>query len=93
VTDKAKPSVLIDNDKVKVADWCMGPDTQIDDHVHASDYLVVPLSLGELTIATADGNLDFPMEIGTAFFGAEGDAHDVLNRGNAEVRFLEIHIK
>ncbi len=93
MTDRAEPSFPIDNERVKIGDWRMGPDTAIGHHVHALDYLVVPLSLGELTIATADGDIPFPLEVGATFFGSAGDAHDVLNRGSAEVRFLEIEIK
>ncbi len=93
MTEKAEPTISIDNDKVQVADWRMAPDTQIGDHVHPSDYLGVPLSLGNLVIATAEGELTFPLDIGATYFGSAGEAHDVLNRGTAEVRFLEIHIK
>ena len=93
MTDKAEPTITIDNEKVKVADWRMGPDTQIGHHVHALDYLVVALSEGELTIATEDEEIAFPLEVGTTVFGNRGDAHDVLNRANKEVRFLEIELK
>ena len=93
MTDKAGPTIIIDNDRVNVADWRMGPDTQIGHHVHSSDYLVVALSEGELTIATEDGDMAFPLEVGATVFLNAGDAHDVLNRTGAEIRFLEIHVK
>ena len=93
MTEKAEPTVNIDNEKVKVAEWRMGPDSQIGHHVHARDYLVIALSGGKLTIATGEEDIAFPLEIGVTFFGSTGDAHDVLNRGTAEVRFLEIDIK
>ncbi len=44
-------------------------------------------------ISLIEVELAFPLEIGATVFGSVGDAHDVLNRGNAEVRFLEIEIK
>ena len=93
MTKKAEPTIIIDNEKVKVADWRMGPDTQIGHHVHSMDYLVVALSSGELTIATGEEDIAFPSAVGVTVFGNAGDAHDVLNRGDAEVRFLEIEIK
>ena len=93
MTDKAEPTITIDNERVKVGDWRMGPDTRIGHHVHPLDYLVVALSTGDLTIATADEEFAFPLEVGATVFGSAGDAHDVLNRGDAEVRFLEIEIK
>ncbi len=93
MTDKAVPTIIIDNEKVKVADWGMGPDTQIGHHVHPMDYLVVAPSSGELTIATGEEDIAFPMEVGVTVLGNAGDAHGVVNRGNAEVRFLEMEMK
>ena len=71
----------------------MGTDTQIGEHVHPLDYLVVALSAGALTIAMPDEEVTIPLEVGDAVFGSAGDAHDVLNKGTSEVRFLEIEIK
>ena len=93
MTEKAEPTIAIDNERVRVADWRMGTDTQIGEHVHPLDYLVVALSDGALTIATAEGDAIIPLEVGDAIFGSIGDAHDVLNRGASEVRFLEIEFK
>ena len=93
MTEKATPIYIIDNERVKVGDWTMGPDTQIGHHVHAMDYLVVALSGGTLTITTQDADIPFPLEVGVSVFGQKGDAHDVLNRGDSEVRFLEIELK
>lgn len=93
MTEKATPTYIIDNDRVKVGDWTMGPDTQIGHHVHAMDYLVVALSGGELTIAVENEHISFPLEVGVSVFGQKGDAHDVLNQGDSDVRFLEIELK
>lgn len=71
----------------------MGPDTRIGHYVNPMDFLVVALSSGELTIATGEEDIAFPLEAGVTVFGNTGDAYDVLNRGDAEVRFLEIEIK
>ena len=71
----------------------MGSDTRTGHHVHPLDYLVVALSSGELTIAAGEEDIAFSLEGGVTVFGNTGDAHDVLNRGDAEVRFLEIEIK
>jgi hypothetical protein len=57
------------------------------------DYLVVAPSSGELTIATGKEDVAFSMEAGVTVFGNTGDAHGVLNRSNAEVRFLEMEMK
>ena len=93
MTGKAEPTYILDNASVRVADWRMGSDTQIGQHVHPMDYLVVALSDGELTIATGDKEIAFPIQVGATVFGKTGDAHDVLNRTDQEVRFLEIELK
>ena len=93
MTEKTMPKYIIDNDRVKVGDWSMAPDTQIGHHIHTMDYLVVALSGGELTIAMENEDISFPLEVGVSVFGQTGDAHDVLNRGDSEVRFLEIELK
>ncbi len=93
MTETAEPNTLIDNEKVNVALWQMAPDSNIGHHVHPSDYLVVPLSAGDLTIAAGGDDIVFPLVVGTTFYGNASDAHDVLNKGNEEVRFLEIHLK
>ena len=71
----------------------MAPDTQIGHHVHPLDYLVVMLTAGTLTIVDSNGEQDFPLDAGVSIYGETGDAHDVLNRGEAEIVFLEIEIK
>jgi len=93
MTEQAQPNTLIDNEKVNVALWQMAPETNIGDHTHASDYLVIPLSAGDLTIAAGGDDIIFPLVVGTTFYGNQGDSHDVLNKGTEEVRFLEIHLK
>ena len=93
MTEKAEPTIIIENEKVKVAEWQMGPDTQIGHHEHTLDYMVIALSGGELTIATGEEDFAFPLQVGVTVYLNAGDAHDVLNRGDTEVRFLEIDIK
>ena len=93
MTEKAEPTYIIDNERVKVGDWRMGPNTQIGHHTHAMDYLVVALSDGELTITGDDGDIAFPLVSGVTVFGNSGDTHDVQNQGDTEIRFLEIELK
>ena len=93
MTDTAKPTYIIDNERVKVGDWVMEPDTKIGQHVHEYDYLVIGVSVGELTIAMESEDITFPVEPGVAVFGSAGDAHDVINKADGAVRFLEIDLK
>jgi quercetin dioxygenase-like cupin family protein len=92
MTKTTEPTYLVDNERVQVADWRMAPDTRIGDHVHQYDYLVVGLMEGELVVVAEGGDVAFPIDSGVVFFGNAGDAHDVLNRSDREVRFLEIYL-
>ena len=46
--EKAKPTVQIDNDKVKVTRWDFLPGAETGWHRHEMDYVVVPLTDGTL---------------------------------------------
>ena len=51
----AKNTVFIDNDRVRVSEWRFAPGTETGHHRHAHDYVVVPMTDGELTITDTDG--------------------------------------
>ena len=46
----AKPTVLIDNEKVKVTEWYFAVGDSTGAHTHEYDYVVVPMMDGELLI-------------------------------------------
>ena len=46
----------IETDRVRVAEWRLLPGDQTGYHKHGYDYIVVPLTGGELTIEDAGGN-------------------------------------
>jgi mannose-6-phosphate isomerase-like protein (cupin superfamily) len=71
----------------------MAPDTKIGDHTHEHDYLVIGVSEGELVVVVGEDDINFPVAPGVTVFGSKGDTHDVVNRADGEVRFLEIDLK
>ena len=46
----AKANVMIDNDKTRVTEWYFEVGDETGQHVHEYDYVVVPMSDGELKI-------------------------------------------
>jgi quercetin dioxygenase-like cupin family protein len=46
--EKAKPTVQIDDDKVKVTRWDFSPGAETGWHRHEMDYVVVPLTFSPL---------------------------------------------
>ena len=90
----AVPTVLIDNDRVRVTEWRFankGDNTGW--HRHAYDYVVVPLFDGELHINTGSDELMVAeMQNGVPYFRNVGVEHDVINGNEFECAFVEIEL-
>lgn len=90
----AKPTVLIDNERVRVTEWRFekrGDNTGW--HRHGFDYVVVPLFEGNLEIENAEGERAIaPMKTGIPYFRQAGVEHDVINGNGFECAFIEIEI-
>jgi hypothetical protein len=88
------PIALLDNQRVHVTLWRLPPGTSTGRHRHELDFLVVPLTTGQLKLAEADGsNVQAELEAGVPSFQKAGDEHDVTNTNGFEFRFIEIEIK
>ena len=71
----------------------LAPGESTGHHIHEYDYVVVPLTGGELTIEDAAGNSSkFPTEAGGAYAREKGVEHNVFNPGDKEIRFTEIEL-
>ena len=53
--DDATPTRLIDNDRVRVTEWKFKPGAHTGWHRHEMDYVVVPVTHGQLHIKEPDG--------------------------------------
>jgi quercetin dioxygenase-like cupin family protein len=42
----ATATIQVENDRVIVTEWCFAPGAETGYHVHAHDYVVVPLTTG-----------------------------------------------
>jgi quercetin dioxygenase-like cupin family protein len=93
-TGTAKPTVFIDNERVRVTEWRFkkrGDNTGW--HRHEYDYVVVPLFDGTLEIDTGGGQrTTAPMKNGIPYFRELGVEHDVINGNDFECAFVEIEI-
>ena len=85
---------LIDNERVKVTEWRLPPGAATGIHRHELDFLVVPLTTGNLKLVNTDGSDVFAeLEAGTPSFEKAGIEHDVVNTNDSEFRFIEIEIR
>ena len=89
----AVPTVLIDNDRVRVTEWRFAPGAATGWHRHEYDYVVVPLVEGILRLEETDGTRDAKLAVGAPYFRQAGVEHDVLNANDYEFAFIETELK
>ena len=94
VSGSAEPTVMVDNDTVRVTEWRFkkkGDDTGW--HRHEYDYVVVPLFDGFLEIDNGDGEIvKAEMKTGVPYFRNAGVEHNVINGNDFEVAFIETEL-
>lgn len=90
---KAVPTVQIDNQRVIVTEWAFAPGAETGQHIHALDYVVVPLTSGTLRLVEPEGTRDAQLIAGVSYSRMAGVNHNVINVNAHEFRFLEIELK
>jgi len=93
MTEAAKPTVFIDNDRVRVTEWRFAPGAATGWHRHEFNYVVVPVTNGTLLLRTPDGDREAPLQLGVPYYREVGVEHDVINGGTEELAFIEIEMK
>jgi quercetin dioxygenase-like cupin family protein len=93
MSGNAIPTVQIDNAEVCVTEWRLPPGTATGHHRHGYDYVVVPMTDGELTIVDAKGKTQAPLKRGQSYCRKAGVEHDVRNESAQEIVFIEIEMK
>jgi beta-alanine degradation protein BauB len=86
-------TVQVDTAEARVTEWRLPPHSAIGHHRHEHDYVVVPVTDGELTIIAADGRSVSPLAAGRSYFRKAGVEHDVRNETAREIVFVEVEIK
>ncbi|MEJ8571425.1 cupin domain-containing protein [Microbaculum marinum] len=90
---QARPTVRIDDGRVKATEWAFDPGAETGWHVHEHDYVVVPLVSGTLKIEMPDGTSSTAeLTQGIPYARKVGVEHNVINDGPGEMRFLEVEI-
>jgi len=89
----AVPTVQSDTQEARVTEWRLPPGSATGHHRHEYDYVVVPMTDGELTAVAAGGRTTNPLKMGQSYFRKAGVEHDVVNESAREIVFIEIEIK
>jgi quercetin dioxygenase-like cupin family protein len=90
---KATSHPQIENERVIVTEWRFQPGAETGHHVHAHDYVVVPLTTGTLRLEEPEGVRDVQLKAGVSYARPKGVAHNVINANAFEFRFVEIELK
>jgi quercetin dioxygenase-like cupin family protein len=89
---KATSRVQVENEWVKVTEWCFAPGAQTGHHRHEHDYVVVPLTSGVLRLEERAGLREAQLVSGVAYAREKGVEHNVVNVNAFEFRFLEVEL-
>jgi beta-alanine degradation protein BauB len=90
---KATSTLQVENERVIVTEWRFAPGADTGQHVHAHDYVVVPLTSGILRLEEGDGVRDAALLAGVSYARLAGVSHNVINANEHEFRFIEIELK
>ena len=89
----AKPTIIVDNKKIKVTEWFFEIDDSTGQHIHEYDYVVVPMLDGELKIIDKDKKETISkLSKGGAYYRDKGVNHNVFNNNDFPYSFIEIEI-
>lgn len=89
----AEATIQIDNERVRVTEWRFAPGTETGWHVHPTDYVVVPMTTGELGLETKDGVALNSLQAGVSYTRIAGSEHNVFNDTASDFVFVEIELK
>jgi quercetin dioxygenase-like cupin family protein len=90
----AKSEVQVDTAEVRVTEWRLSPGSATGHHIHEMDYVIVPVTSGEMTIVAPNGERSkAKLGAGKSYFRKAGVEHDVQNETAAEIVFLEVELK
>ncbi|PSJ64838.1 cupin domain-containing protein [Kumtagia ephedrae] len=90
----ARPTVLVDDDRVKVTRWDFAPGAETGWHRHGMDYVITTVTPCSMLLEEPGGGtrrVDF--EAGVAYRRDEGVEHNVINGGDAPMAFVEVELK
>ena len=90
---RASNEVQLDNDRFLITKWVFSPNSETGWHRHNYDYIVVPLSDGQLSLETNKGERDSALKKGGSYSRMKGVEHNVVNKSLSEVSFIEIELK
>ena len=90
----ADTETQVENDRIRVTKYYFSPGAETSFHEHFWDYVVVPLTDGELLLVDENGfETKAELKEGISYYRKAGVKHNVINNGKRDLIFIEIEIK
>ncbi len=89
----ALPTLLLDDEMVRITRWDFEPGAATGHHVHGMGYVVVPMTDCQFLIEDDAGNRRVDTAKGEVYRRNAGVSHNVVNGGSAPMSFIEIEYK
>lgn len=89
----AVPTRQVENERFIVTEWRFAPGAHTGWHRHEYDYVIVPMTTGNLRLETPDGDVVGSLTAGVSYSRNAGVEHDVINDNDREFVFIEIEAK
>lgn len=91
---QAVPTVFVDNERAIVTEWRFAPGAETGWHRHGHDYVVVPMTTGQLLLEGPGGTAQTAdLVAGRPYARNEGVEHNVVNASPHEIVFIEIEMR
>lgn len=90
---QARPTVQVDNERVKVTEWRFAPGAETGWHRHGYDYVVVPMKDGRLQLFDGKETRFAELAAGRSYYRPVGVEHNVINANDYEYVFVEVEFK
>ncbi len=90
---KATATLQVDNERVRVYRYDFAPGAETGHHRHGLDYVIVPVTDGELLIESAAGETRASLQAGVSYSRLAGVEHNVVNAGSQPLSFIEVELK
>lgn len=89
----AMPTILLDDEVVRITRWDFAPGADTGHHVHGMGYVVVPMTDLTMLIEEKTGDRHVNIARGAAYRRDAGVEHNVVNVGSEPMSFIEIEYK
>lgn len=91
---EARPTLLIEDDAVRVTRFDFDPGAETGWHRHAMDYVIAAITDCAMRLEEPGGaSREVLVRAGDAYKRAAGVEHNVINNGTAPMSFIEVELK